>query len=116
MKNLVFVFGSNLSGVHGKGAALHAKKHWGAQQGVGAGRTGNSYALPTKDYVLKTLTLPAISRHIKDFVDYATENPDELFLLTPIGTGLAGYTRKEIWGLLQEHSLPDNIVLTSSWV
>lgn len=116
MKNLVFVFGSNLSGIHGAGAALYAKKHYGAQQGVGVGRTGNSYALPTKDFALKTLTLDAINRHLKDFVDYAAENKEELFLLTPVGTGLAGHNRKEIWGLLREYNLPDNVVLTSSWI
>lgn len=116
MKNLVFVFGSNLSGIHGKGAALYAKKHFGAKQGEGAGRTGNAYALPTKDFVLKSLSLDAIGRHLQDLVDYATENSEDLFLLTPIGTGLAGYTKSQIWSLLKKLELPSNLVLTSSWI
>jgi len=57
MTNKIFVFGSNLAGRHGKGAALHARKHYGAIYGQGWGRQGNSYAIPTKDSKLKTVPL-----------------------------------------------------------
>jgi len=45
----IFIFGSNEAGRHGKGAALHARQHHGAEYGVGVGRTGDAYAIPTKD-------------------------------------------------------------------
>jgi hypothetical protein len=95
-REVVFVFGSNLAGRHGKGAALEAVKHWGAQYGVGEGRTGNAYALPTKDANIKTLPLDEIGQSFIRFWKYAFYNPDTQFLLTPFGTGLAGYSIAEI--------------------
>lgn len=111
----VFVFGSNLAGRHGKGAALFAKQNYGAEYGVGQGRTGNAYALPTKDYVLKTLTLDAISRHLADFIEYAKANPQDIFMLTPVGTGLAGYSREQIYSLLKQLDVPSNVLFTKEW-
>lgn len=96
MDTPIFVFGSNLAGRHGKGAALHARKWCGAVYGVGVGRTGNSYAIPTKDKNLKTLALPAIQSHVTVFLTYASEHPELHFQLTPIGCGLAGYTPAQI--------------------
>jgi hypothetical protein len=62
--SVVFVFGSNLAGRHGRGAALEAAQKWGAVYGVGEGRTGDSYALPTKDRFIRTLQLADVSRHV----------------------------------------------------
>lgn len=112
---IVFVFGSNLAGRHGKGAALHAKRHWGAVQGVGEGRTGNAYALPTKDAGLRVLSPDLIESHIADFLAHAAECHDQLFLLTPVGCGLAGYSRSQIMAILRRIGLPSNVVLTASW-
>lgn len=67
----VFVFGSNLAGRHGKGAALYAKQHYGAEYGIGFGKTGNAYAIPTKDQNLEVLSLDKIQHYIKNFVSYA---------------------------------------------
>jgi len=112
----VFVFGSNLAGRHGKGAALHAKQHYGAEYGVGKGRTGNAYALPTKGYQLNVLSLDRIQDFINEFITYANNNPNDIFLLTPIGTGLAGYKREEIFNLIRNCApLPSNIVFTKEW-
>jgi hypothetical protein len=111
----VFVFGSNLAGRHGKGAALFAKQNYGAEYGVGVGRTGNSYAVPTKDYVLKVLTLDAIGRHLADFITYAKEHPEDTFMLTPIGTGYAGYSREQIYSLLKQFDVPSNVLFTKEW-
>jgi hypothetical protein len=111
----IFVFGSNLAGRHGAGAARYAMDHHGAEYGVGIGRTGMSYALPTKDYVLKTLTLDAIERHIKDFIDHANDNPDDEFMLTPIGCGLAGYRRDQIKPLVEKYNRPSNVIYTKEW-
>jgi hypothetical protein len=112
----VFVFGSNLAGRHGKGAALHARQNYGAQNGVGDGRTGNAYALPTKDHNLRTLRLDQIGDAYLRFRAYAQERPDEWFILTPIGCGLAGYTRKEIGGMVKRLGVPENVVLAHSWL
>lgn len=111
----VFVFGSNLAGRHGKGAALYALQHYGAQYGEGIGRQGNSYAVPTKDYLLKVLTLDAIGRHLADFIEYAKEHPEDTFMLTPIGTGLAGYSREQIYLLLKQLDVPSNVLFTKEW-
>jgi hypothetical protein len=112
----VFVFGSNLAGRHGKGAAKYAREHYGAVYGEGIGRTGNSYAIPTKDHALDVLALISIGKFIREFVQYARENPDDTFLLTPIGTGLAGYDKTEIFQLIRNCApLPSNIVFTKEW-
>lgn len=113
---MVFVFGSNLAGRHGKGTALVARKLHGAAYGVGEGRTGNAYALPTKDEKIKTRSLDDIYNSIVTFVDYAKDNPEDVFLLTPIGCGLAGYRKSDIWPLLKRVGLPDNVVLSNYWV
>jgi len=112
----VFVFGSNLAGRHGKGAALYALKHYGAVYGEGLGRTGDAYAIPTKGYQLNVLSLDRIQDFIDEFVQYTKDNPGGTFLLTPIGTGLAGYDRTEIFKLIRNCApLPSNIVFTKEW-
>jgi hypothetical protein len=70
-KQQVFVFGSNLAGRHGKGAALDAIKFYGAIYGQGIGRQGNSYAIPTKDADLKPLKLLEIMPYVQSFFIYA---------------------------------------------
>ncbi len=92
----VFVFGSNLAGRHGAGAAKFARLHRGAVYGVGEGRMGNSYALPTKDAHIRTLPLPEVHRHVQNFIFHARAHPKDTFQVTPVGCGLAGYTREQI--------------------
>lgn len=111
----IFVFGSNLAGRHGAGAAKYAVEHYGAEYGVGIGRTGNAYAIPTKDSNLKTLPLDDIEYFISIFVDYARYWSDDKFLLTPIGCGLAGYRRDQIRPLIEKYDPPDNVILTKEW-
>lgn len=93
---MIFVFGSNLAGRHGKGAALYAKNFHGAKYGVGVGRTGNSYAIPTKDERIRTLPLAQIAKYVAEFLDYAREHQHLEFEVTKIGCGLAGYSEHEI--------------------
>ena len=112
----VFVFGSNLAGRHGAGAAKYAVLKYGAIYGQGRGRQGDSYALPTKDENLKTLPLSAIEQEIQLFARYAAEHHHEAFMLTPIGCGLAGYHARQIWEILHRVKLPYNVSLTPSWV
>lgn len=106
--NEVFVFGSNLAGIHGAGAAKQAAK-WGAKWGVGCGHRGQTYALPTKDQRIKTLPLAVIAVHVKTFLRYATQNPQLNFLLTPIGCGLAGYSPDDIAPMFA--NAPSNVVV-----
>lgn len=109
----VFVFGSNLAGRHGKGAALWARQNRGAIYGQGVGRQGNSYAIPTKDENLRTLPLSRIEAHVWIFLEYARAHPDTQFQLTPIGCGLAGYTREQI----EPHfaKAPPNVIWPPEW-
>lgn len=96
MSEPVFVFGSNLAGRHGAGAALWARQHRGAIYGRGEGIQGNSYAIPTKDANLKSLPLEIIANHIVYFLEFAYAHPELTFQLTPIGCGLAGYRPEQI--------------------
>lgn len=113
---MIFVFGSNLAGRHGAGAAKFAHVNYGAEYGVGSGRTGDSYAIPTKDFYLKTMTLERIYPHICDFTEYARQNQKLHFLLTPIGTGLAGHKMSHIRLLFKQAGLPSNVYLSSTWI
>lgn len=93
----IFVFGSNTWGRHGKGAALTARKKHGAVYGQGVGRTGNAYAIPTKDgETMKVLPLGEIKNHVSIFLSYAAYHRELTFEVTAIGTGLAGYSHEEI--------------------
>lgn len=111
--NAIFVFGSNRAGRHGKGAALYALMHHGAVYWQGEGRQGNSYAIPTKDSQLQTLPLVAIKRHVDTFISYARANPTLAFQMTPIGCGLAGYTRADIEPMLAD--APPNVLMPPEW-
>ena len=86
---IIFVFGSNLAGRHGAGAALDARKNHGAIYGQGVGLQGNSYAVPTKDEHIKTLPYERIEVYVRDFIRFACQHPEHTFNVTPIGTGLA---------------------------
>lgn len=92
----IFVFGSNLAGRHGKGAALFARHERGAIPGRGQGPQGQSYAIPTKDERLRVLPLPVIAGFVAEFLAYAANHPQQRFEVTAIGCGLAGYTPAEI--------------------
>lgn len=109
MTDPVFVFGSNLAGRHGKGAALWARQHRGAILGRGEGIQGNSYAIPTKSEALRTLPLSEIKVHVRKFQIFATDHPELTFQLTPIGCGLAGYTPRQIAPLFARS--PSNVIL-----
>jgi len=109
----IFVFGSNRLGKHGGGAARVALKTHGAQWGVGEGRTGNAYALPTKADFDRTLTIDEIRVHADRFISYASEHPDDTFLLTQVGCGLAGLDKNDISPLFV--GVPENVKIPSAW-
>jgi hypothetical protein len=93
---MIFVFGSNLAGIHGAGAALFAKDNFGAEFGVGYGPTGNAYAIPTKNRSIKTMSKTPIRYYVNEFIKYAKEHPELTFKVTRVGCGLAGYSNKDI--------------------
>jgi len=113
----IFVFGSNLSGIHGAGAAYVAWKQHGAVWGQGEGQWGNSYAIPTKDGYLRTLALWQIDINIKNFSIWVGQHPDFGYYLTPIGCGLAGYKRRQIKPLFLKYGVDvlPNVSWADSW-
>ena len=110
----IFVFGSNLAGRHGKGAALEARQKHGAIYGQGIGLQGCSYGIPTKDENIRTLPLNEIHDYVDEFIEFASMRPDLQFNVTRIGCGLAGYQDKDIAPMFKD--APSNCVLPESWV
>lgn len=84
----IFVYGANLAGIHGAGAAKLAIR-WGAKMGK-YGLSGQTYGIPTKDENIRTLSIDKIHTHVEDFLKVAKNRVDLEFLVTKIGTGLAG--------------------------
>ena len=110
-ENEVFIFGSNLSGRHGKGAAKTALG-WGAKWGQAKGLQGRTYGIPTKDAsIRRTLTIEEIKPFVDEFIEFAKANENLIFLVTAIGCGLAGLKPKEIAPLFKEAVNVDNIYL-----
>lgn len=111
MKREIFVFGSNLAGEHAGGSALEAYENHGAIWGCGIGLQGNSYAIPTKDEYLVSMSLDRIDVHVRNFLYFAFKNPDMQFNIVAIGCGLAGFKPEEIAPMFMETT--DNCVLPS---
>lgn len=109
----VFVFGSNLRGAHGAGAALEALKTYGAIYGVGRGHRDHSYAIPTKDFKIQTLPINDIRCHVNDFIAYAKYADSLEFWVTGIGCGYAGYTASQMAPLFKGSS--DNCNFPAEW-
>lgn len=110
---MIFVFGSNLAGRHGKGAARHALEYKGAIYGQGSGRQGNSYAIPTKDERLRVLPLSRIAVFVQTFIEYAKAHPELTFEVTRVGCGLAGYEDAQIAPFFR--GAPENCQLPEGW-
>jgi len=109
--NEIFVFGSNLSGRHGKGAAKQALT-WGAKWGQATGLQGKTYGIPTKNAsITRTLSVLETKPFVDDFIRFAIENKDLIFLVTEIGCGLANLTPKEVAPLFEEAIYIENIHL-----
>ena len=108
-RRTIFVFGSNLAGRHGAGAAKFARENHGAVYGQGVGLQGDSYAIPTKDEGLRVLPLSHISQYVQQFIEFAELADDLEFRLTPIGCGLAGYKPEQIAPMFT--SAPSNVIL-----
>jgi len=112
-ENEIFVFGSNLAGLHGGGAAKLALERFGAERAKGIGHHGQSYAIPTKDELVETLPIEEIGEHVSEFLEYAKTKPELTFFVTQIGCGLAGYSPDDIGPLFS--NVPDNVVLPEAF-
>ena len=110
--NEVFVFGSNLQGMHGGGAARLAYREFGADWGQGVGVFGQSYAIPTMQGGVET-----IKPYVDDFIEFAKKHNELVFLVTEIGCGIAGFTPQEIAPLFSLAIIEDiqNIYLPESF-
>lgn len=115
-QNEIFVFGSNESGKHGKGAAKTAMK-WGAVYGQAEGLQGQTYGIPTKDKrIEKTLSLSKIQKYVDNFVDFAKSRQDLIFLVTEIGCGLAGLSPEDVAPLFADVLKLHNVRTPSKFI
>ena len=96
-RNEIFVFGSNLAGAHGGGAARLAYERFGAVLGQGVGLQGQSYAIPTMQGGVET-----IKPYVDEFITFSQSRPDLKFYVTQIGCGIAGFKVAEIAPLFQD--------------
>lgn len=106
----IFVFGSNLRGIHAGGAARIALNKFGAIMGQGVGLQGQSYAIPTMQGGVET-----IKPYVDEFIAFAREHRELTFLVTRIGCGIAGFTDWQIAPLFAEARHDDNIILPEGW-
>lgn len=105
-ENEIFVFGSNLAGMHGGGAARLARIRWGAVMGQGVGLQGRTYAIPTMQGGPET-----IKPYVDEFIAFAKAHPGLRFLVTEIGCGIAGFTPSQIAPLFAGAADVPNILL-----
>ncbi len=105
-KRDIFVFGSNLAGKHGGGAACVALNKFGAVYGQGEGLQGNSYAIPTVQGGIE-----AIRPYVDRFIEFAKREHDLTFYVTKIGCGSAGFRSEEIAPLFRNALGVENIRL-----
>lgn len=101
----IFVFGSNIQGMHGGGAAWVANQKFGAQWGVGEGLTGRTYALPTMEGEA------SMRRAVERFTTCAKEHPELTFLVTAVGCGIAGYTPQQVAPMFRAAAALENVYL-----
>ena len=109
--NEIFVFGSNLAGSHGGGAARLAYNRFGAIWGQGVGLQGQSYAIPTMQGGVET-----IKPYVDEFIRFAKTRPDLKFYVTQVGCGIAGFKAEEIAPLFLTTIEVENIILPRKFV
>ena len=109
--NEIFVFGSNLKGMHAGGAARVAVNKFGAVWGQGVGLQGQCYAIPTMQGGVET-----IKPYVDEFIAYASQHPEFKFFVTRIAGGIAGFAVVEIAPLFAAAIDVENIVLPKDFV
>ncbi len=109
-ENEIFVFGSNLAGMHGGGAAKIAYASFGAVWGEGVGLYGKTYAIPTMHG-----GLDVIKPYVDDFIEFARTHPEMKFLVTRVGCGIAGFRDEEMAPLFKKAAELENVYLPEVW-
>ena len=109
--NEIFVFGSNLAGSHGGGAARLAYERFGAIWGQGVGLQGQSYGIPTMHGGVE-----AIRPYVDEFIEFARQHSELTFLVTKVGCGIAGFTVREMAPLFREAIDVENVILPREFV
>jgi len=112
----ILVFGSNLEGRHGAGSALVARTRFGATYGIGEGRTGQCYALPTKRTPYERMDIDELPRHVAKFLEHAAQNPAHNFVLVEVGCRLAGFTVAQVAPLFRPALDMPNVFLPASFL
>lgn len=115
-ENQIFVFGSNMNGNHAGGAARLAVEKFGAIMGKAEGIQGRSYAIPTLDKDMQKVTEEDLVVFLGNFGNYANEHPEKEFLLTAIGTGIAGFDSNYMAYMVLRANLPGNVTLPKEFV
>ena len=110
-ENEILVFGSNLAGAHGGGAAWLAYRRFGAVWGEGVGLHGRTYAIPTMQGGVDT-----VKPYVDDFILFSKEHKELTFLVTRIGCGIAGFRNEEIAPLFKDAICVENIILPKEFV
>lgn len=110
-ENEIFVFGSNLEGRHGGGAALLAYRKWGAVWGQGVGLQGQCYGIPTMHGGPEK-----IKPYVDEFIEFARNHKELKFLVTEIGCGIAGFSPEDIAPLFVQAIDVENIYLPKRFV
>lgn len=127
--NMIFVFGSNEGGIHGGGAAAYAYKNRGARWGFSYGHMGDTFAIPTKGFIVSgdrrlvgdTLSLPQIDAYVQGFLAYAHGHPELQFQVTCIGCGLAGLNHEDVAPMFSlrlgrdPRFIPENLWFDEKW-
>ncbi len=106
----IFVFGSNLQGMHAGGAARIAFNNFGAIWGQGVGLQGQSYGIPTMQGGVET-----VRPYVNEFIQFAKDHPELTFLVTRIGCGIAGFTDAEMAPLFEKAHSMENVILPEGW-
>ena len=106
----IFVFGSNLGGMHAGGAARIAYNNFGAIWGQGVGLQGQSYGIPTMQGGVET-----VRPYVNEFIQFAKDHPELTFLVTRIGCGIAGFTDAEMAPLFEKAHSIENVILPEGW-
>ena len=112
-ENQFIVVGTNLAGSHGAGAAYQALLNFGLAPGIGEGLSGKTYAFPTLERDMHKRGMRGLEKSRDRFLATARALPEKEFLMTAVGTGIAGYTHEEMKALFTDS--PANVVLPPEW-
>ena len=109
-ENEIIIVGTNKLGQHLGGAARQAYSDFGLKWGCGEGLSGQTYAFPTLDENFRQVSLNDLRRSRDRLYEVVESMPDKVFLLTSVGTGIAGFELEVIKELFKD--TPKNI---KSW-